>query len=369
MLTIAICATPKRIAHLFEVIDSIHNNISQTAEIHVFMEPIPSNLDFIQYISELKLPSYLVTRFTLHENEEQLGCFMNHANALERLATNATTKYIMLTQDDFVFAPNADIAIDDALKSLEYTTWFGFLNLYTSPKKKNYLRKNWRQELDFGYSIYWTCFVMERNTMIKMIEHPFYINHALTYTPNQQVDSTIGYIMQRFGKPTYYHNPSLAKHIGDSLIWHYDPEQNKYTYVEKPDIVWLPIDENDNTLAKASLFWQIDYVAQYGFAPRLMHLDGVIVNISSNIIYPKGYVKNSIKLLKQYQRNISYWQTYTTKDWKSITFDINDYIPEPLYYGVTNDTVNQGTVVSTPEYKDYVCVAHNANQFKFIYTN
>lgn len=42
--------------------------------------------------------------------------------------------------------------------------------------------------------------------------------------------------MERFNKSTYYHNPSLVKHIGDSLIGHYDPEKNTFVHVDTPKI-------------------------------------------------------------------------------------------------------------------------------------
>ena len=46
---------------------------------------------------------------------------MNHANALEWLVDNAKTKYVILTQEDFVFVYNAKKQIEEALDSLQYT--------------------------------------------------------------------------------------------------------------------------------------------------------------------------------------------------------------------------------------------------------
>lgn len=367
MFTIAICATPKRIDNLLAVIDSIIASGFQKDNIHVFMEPIWDNKDIIDKISN--------TGVVLHENEEQLWCFMNHANALEWLTDNAKTKYVILTQEDFVFVYNAKKQIEEALDSLQYTQWFGFLNLYTSPKKKDFLWKRWWQEINFGYWTYWTCFVMEHSMIKKLIIHPFYINHALTYKANQQVDSTIWYIMKRFNKPTYYHNPSLVKHIWDSLIWHYDPEQGQYTFVDKPHIIGVVNGEQydyDNmdknrTIWLCNLFGQVDcLISKYDSLSWECGIDDVFVNVSDKIVYPNKYITTSLDYMRKYSSNISYWQTYTTEDGKSITFDINDYIPEPLYYLVKYKTVDKNTLFSSGRYSKYMCVPHNADTFRII---
>lgn len=358
-LTVAICATPKRLDNLRQAINSISANRPDAA-IHVFMEPWEPKLTELPKNTEI------------HINEEQLGCFANHANALNYLSENTDSKYVLITQEDFVLHSKASKKIDEFFKyNLDIP--FGALCLYTSPKKRWDIFKQWRQKINFWYWSYWVCYIMERNVLDKIQEHPFYINHLVTYEANQQVDSTIWYILERFNLPTYYHNYSLAKHIWSSLIWHYDPEQNTFISKDTTPILWYVLDreewvtESEEMVTLSGMYTQVDRFVNTDID---LSPDVYIINIKPGVVYPKNYVDTSLRAVNELKAPITWWCTYlnkdTTKKW--IKFYLNDYIPEPLYSSVLPFVPNMSTVSYKlwDKLKPYVCIPHNKNQFKIL---
>ena len=74
-------------------------------------------------------------------------------------------------------------------------------------------------------------YVFRRETALKMLEHPFMINHRDNYAANQQIDHCVPSVADQMNLKQMFYVPSLIKHIGyTSTIGH------KHTYRE--DVGW-----------------------------------------------------------------------------------------------------------------------------------
>ena len=140
-MIIGLVAIPSRMKEIGETLDSIKKNRPDTP-VHVFIEPMD-----VEPIERENV--------TRHINTEQLGCFANHANAIDWLSdpANHDHEYVILSQEDFVFADDTASEIERFLDSFTGKD-FGFLGLYTSPKKAKDIYKQNRQEINFGYGSY-----------------------------------------------------------------------------------------------------------------------------------------------------------------------------------------------------------------------
>lgn len=155
----------------------------------------------------------------LRINPTQLWCFANYHNAASNLSTN-WDGYILIMQDDFIMHDGATLAIDEML----YNTDFGYLCLSTPFGCPGIKKRGWNV-IDLGRAAWCALYLMSANTMRAMIQHEFYQNHLHHYYPNKHVDACVSETILRMGKPMYYHNPSLATHIGViSSVWHEDAQ-------------------------------------------------------------------------------------------------------------------------------------------------
>lgn len=331
--------------------------------VYIYAEPAPEWKKYVINDNNIEL----------NINKEVLWCFRNFNNMIISLLEK-WTDYIWLWQDDFVYSKDIKEKIDDIMKWWEM---FWYYAMHTRPRMEKYIYKNWWNQVNLWWYAWWMNYVMSNKIASTMVKHPFYQNHLMTYTKNQQVDSCISYILEMMWLPMYYHNPSLSYHKWDSTIWHIDRyEWNIFhkecdsivigiasipnrieelrncinslynqsdkiivwlnNYTEIPDflkrlnievIIW------DNSLGDAIKFAKIDWYKWY------------YISCDDDLYYPHNYVKWMINWIEKYKRKAIVWTHWVIVPWKKIKSYYNDCIR--YHYKNTLPTDNFVNILGT----------------------
>lgn len=268
-------------------------------------------------------------------NKERFWCFKNFNNMLVGLLSK-WKKYIWLSQDDFVYTEDA---VEKLKEVLEYDHVFWYYAMTTRPRMDNHIYKNWRNIVDLWWRAWGMNYVMRTDIASIMISHPFYINHLLTYTKNQQADSCVSYVLQNMELPMYYHNPTLSTHDWESTIDHIDRYAWEYFHKKiEPTMIWIAsIPDRIAELEKCieSLYGQADRIVVWlnnyketpAFLKRpwieVVHWDnslwdamkfikidwykGYYITCDDDLYYPKNYVKYLIDQIERYERKAIVW--------------------------------------------------------------
>lgn len=147
-----------------------------------------------------------------------VGCFKHYYRVLEDLC-KSDAEYVVVLSDDILFADNwIDIAVSGLKEDV------GFVAMYVP----NELRRRFKWQKDGWYEVkggwdktYGGGYAYRRETALKMLEHPFMINHRDNYEKNQQIDHCIPEVSHRMGLKQMFYCPSLLKHIGyESTLGH-----------------------------------------------------------------------------------------------------------------------------------------------------
>lgn len=271
----------------------------------------------------------------LYINKEQLWCFKNFHKMLSTLLS-LNKKYIWLWQDDFLYE---EWAIDRLQEVLHSNIVFWYYAMHTRPRMEKYIYKNWWNAVDLWRFARWMNYVMRSDVARWMVKHPFYQNHLMTYTKNQQVDSCVSYVLQLMKLPMYYHNPSLSLHSWDSTIWHIDRYDWCMLHKEiEPTMIWIasiPNREKELEVCINSLYNQADKIVvwlnNYKSIPSFLKRPWIEVIMWDNSLwdaikfakidwykwyyftcdddlkYPKDYIKNMIASIEKYGRKAIIW--------------------------------------------------------------
>ena len=138
------------------------------------------------------------------------GCFKHYYRVLSDLC-DSDAEYVAVMSDDVLYAPKwANNAISVIDKSV------GFVACYVPNEVKRRFRwGNGIHELTGGWdTAYGGGYVFKRETAIKILEHPFMINHRDNYSKNEQIDHCVPEVVYRMGLKQLFIVPSLIKHIG-----------------------------------------------------------------------------------------------------------------------------------------------------------
>ena len=150
-------------------------------------------------------------------NLQKLWCLKNHNKLLERLNRKEWT-HIFLIQDDYEFAENTKNKIETIVNTKQDFGRYGF---HSSRFHKPNLVRDWRNQTNYGIKEWRVCYLMEQDKVNAMLQSSYWQDVVENYKPNQQVDGHISEFMKGVNLPMYVHNPSLAKHIGEtSTVWH-----------------------------------------------------------------------------------------------------------------------------------------------------
>lgn len=155
-----------------------------------------------------------------YEHPYKLWLFMNWNFVVNTLKWD----HILILQDDFIYSKNLKKELNKILK-IKKDYWF--YCIYTSQilVDKNFIYKEWRNEIKTWWDWSWgAMYIFKRKVLDRILNHQFYQNHkkrvSLWVKPNRQVDAVIWECCKLMWLDCYYHNPSLAKHIGEiSTRW------------------------------------------------------------------------------------------------------------------------------------------------------
>ncbi len=146
-----------------------------------------------------------------------VGCFKHYYRTLKDLC-DSDADIVGCFSDDVLYRKGwLDIAVKRLNKDV------GFVSCYVPRglQERNGWRKGWH-ELKGGWaSSYGGGYLMRKDVALKILEHPFMINHLNNYKANQQVDHALPTVVHKMGLKQMFYVPSLMKHIGfHSTIGH-----------------------------------------------------------------------------------------------------------------------------------------------------
>ena len=198
-LTIGMTTAPRRQPTFERSIASLRET-GFNEEVHVFAEPET-------FATVPKLP-----RTHLHVNEKKQGCFGNWKTTLLYLLSNTKTPWLMIVQDDAVWAPGAAVVLRTMMLDPR-APQSGFLSPYTSGSRtvvtKDFV-DGWN-ETRAGWQ-FWGALAlcMNRASAEQLTKHSRFVKHW----DSKAVDAVVAASMIDMRRPTYVHVPSLVDHIG-----------------------------------------------------------------------------------------------------------------------------------------------------------
>jgi hypothetical protein len=127
--------------------------------------------------------------------------------------------------DDIIFRDNW---LETALKGFDSQT--GYVACFVPQGVAR--RYKWKQgfnEVQGGWDKTWGGgYIFRRELALKVLEHPFFINHRDNYAKNQQIDHAVPETIHRMGLKQKFYLPSLINHIGfTSTIGHVHRREDK----------------------------------------------------------------------------------------------------------------------------------------------
>lgn len=146
-----------------------------------------------------------------------VGCFKHYYRCLEHIC-DSDADIVAVFSDDMVYRRGwLNTAISKLTKDVGYVACY--------VPKGIQLRYRWRRgwhELNQPWdAAYGGGYIYRREIALKMLEHPFMINHRDNYKANQQIDHCIPSVAYKMGLKQLYYVPSLMNHIGiTSTIGH-----------------------------------------------------------------------------------------------------------------------------------------------------
>lgn len=148
---------------------------------------------------------------------ENVGCFKHYYRVLSDLVKK-DCDIVGVLSDDIIYKDNW---LETALTGFDSNT--GFVAIYT-PKGMGFgfnLKDGWNT-INKGWGGTWGGgYLFKKEVAIKLLEHPFILNHLENYAKNQQIDHAIPEAIFQMGLDQKFHAPSLCNHIGyTSTIGH-----------------------------------------------------------------------------------------------------------------------------------------------------
>lgn len=152
------------------------------------------------------------TDFQVKMLGEHAGCFKHYYRVLEDLC-KTDSEIVGVFSDDVIYRDNW---LSTAHQMFRKNPYIGYLACFTPKGIANgwQNRSGWN-ELKGGWATSWGgAYLMRKEVALKVLKHPYILNHRDNYEKNQQIDHAIPEVMHRMGYLQFAHNPSLMKHIG-----------------------------------------------------------------------------------------------------------------------------------------------------------
>ncbi len=147
-----------------------------------------------------------------------VGCFKHYYRVLTDVC-NSDADYVGVFSDDILYRESW---IQTAISMLDNTD-VGFAACFVPiGVAQRYGWGNGWHQLKGGYDAAWGGgYLFRKEVALKLLQHPFILNHRDNYEKNQQIDHAIPEAIYRMGLKQMFFVPSLIDHIGvTSTIGH-----------------------------------------------------------------------------------------------------------------------------------------------------
>jgi len=165
--------------------------------LHIFCEPGTERIAITDQV-------------VVHRNATIQGVVGNWTQCLRWLHANTSSSYLIVAEDDVIYCPSARRTLQHGIERISL---FGYLSAY-NPRRNEPLmlgRKGW-VELNRGRDSWGTlCMCFSRDSAWQLIESGALDAEEQLRGPT---DYAVADFFLRTGIPCFYHNPSLADHIG-----------------------------------------------------------------------------------------------------------------------------------------------------------
>lgn len=154
-------------------------------------------------------------------NEPPLGGLKNWCWALQLLAETTEATWLMVVEDDVMWARGAAAALEKDLRALESLPNVGYLSLYTCRKVSREIEtRRGRRKLSAGlYRSFlagscWgsQAYVLPRNTAIALLANETFNDLRHHYKKNRNRDGIVSGCLTAMGMHLYYRVPCLVSH-------------------------------------------------------------------------------------------------------------------------------------------------------------
>ncbi len=142
-------------------------------------------------------------------HDEKKGCLHNWDFALRYLLA-LNRKFVCILQDDIEFV---HFHLANKLNPIDTVGFYSFYTPVFYKKKLNL--PEWNIFNNGWHSVGACALLFPRKSAEQLLNDNDYKNHLLNYKANQQIDSIVCAVFKKLGLPTFYHRPSLCRHIGD----------------------------------------------------------------------------------------------------------------------------------------------------------
>ena len=154
----------------------------------------------------------------IYVNKENYGAFKNFNGAINKLL-NRPGDMLCVLSDDLLFSSNTKNILLQIEEKYVQGEQFGYYALFTNGTGNNakdeIIKSGWTENRK-GWHTWHGVFIMRKDIVRQIIEHPFYLNHLQSC--DQQIDACIGETVKLIGLPGYVHNPSVCSTIGISTL-------------------------------------------------------------------------------------------------------------------------------------------------------
>lgn len=158
----------------------------------------------------------------LQINSPPLGGLRNWAAALERLVSVTASRWVMVCEDDILWAPGAAPALDRDLMKLDMLAKpVGYLSLYLARKVSTEIESR-RKTARLSPGLYTSglgkecwgsqAYALPREVAVALLADPTFDLYRRTYEKNRNRDNIVSGCLHRMGCRLYYRVPSLVSH-------------------------------------------------------------------------------------------------------------------------------------------------------------
>lgn len=153
------------------------------------------------------------TQYEIRNLGSNVGCFKHYYRVLTDLVNNTDADIIGIFADDILYKPGW---IEKATGKLNDES-IGYVAAYVPKglaRRNGWDNKGW-YELNGGWNnVYGGGFLFRKEVALKVLEHPFILNHLNNYEKNQQIDLAIPEAINQMGLRQLFPIPSFIDHIG-----------------------------------------------------------------------------------------------------------------------------------------------------------